>query len=612
MNLVSFLKNLRLGIKLNIVALLGLTLLLTVVVRTAGGITRTLILQSGQRGVEQEAQVVQERFSEAEQALLADAKLLANTSGLIEAIMSGDVDGARTAILVGGAPLTIDDAIVVDAGGAFFVGTGARRAITRQENALLRLALIGSQTTGAITAEEGQMEFGLAVVVPLYDRSARLVGGLLTTRLVDGAFLKEINFSRTDNIYLALIQDGQILAADFPELEKPENFTASLLEPSAVQRALNGQVVVAEQLVYVDADTPYALAHVPLTLGGDTRAVIGILMNYRALSVFRDDLARSMRYTVAIMGFVILMGIVAFSRQQIARPLGRLRAVTQRMAAGDYAQRAEVASRDEVGQLGQAFNEMAQELQQTLQGLEQRVADRTRALETSTQISRRLSTILDQEQLVTEVVEQVQDAFAYYHVHIYLIDEATQDLMMAGGTGTAGRAMLADGHRIPQGRGLVGRAATTNTPVLVPDVGQDPSWLPNPLLPDTRAEVAVPISTGERVLGVLDVQHNITNGLSDNDANLLASIANQVAVALQNTRLFAEAQKRARYEERVNLITQRIQDTTTVEEALQISIRELGRMLNAETMVRLHAAPAPGDAPGEPAFVAADQPEAGV
>jgi GAF domain-containing protein len=200
----------------------------------------------------------------------------------------------------------------------------------------------------------------------------------------------------------------------------------------------------------------------------------------------------------------------------------------------------------------------------------------------------------------------VQDAFAYYHVHIYLIEEVTQDLVMVGGTGAAGRAMLADGHRIPQGRGLVGRAATTNTTVLVPDVRQDESWLPNSLLPDTCAEVAIPISIGERVLGVLDVQHNVTNGLSDNDADLHPSIANPVAIALQNTRLFAEAQKRARYEERVNLITQRIQNTTTVEEALQISIRELGRMLNTETLVRLRAGSEPDDDSAKLAFVSTD------
>jgi GAF domain-containing protein len=93
---------------------------------------------------------------------------------------------------------------------------------------------------------------------------------------------------------------------------------------------------------------------------------------------------------------------------------------------------------------------------------------------------------------------------------------------------------------------------------------------------------------GERVLGVLDVQHNVTGGLGESDADLLQSIAGQVAVALQNTRLFAEAHQRAEYQMLVNLITQRTQSTTTVEDALQVAVRELGWAIEAqETSVRL-------------------------
>jgi len=602
MNLLSFLKNLRLGIKLNLVALLGLTVLLTVIVRVAGNTTRRLILESGQRSVAQEAEVVQKRFDEAERALLANTKLLAGTPGLVEALTDRNADGVRTAILTGGATLNIDEVTVVDENGMLLVGTGARQTINTQEDALLRLALIGSQTTGAIIEEEGQPEFRIAAVVPLYNRSARLVGGLLANRLVNNAFLKEINLSRTDNIYLTLIHGGQIMAQDFPEQEESGDFAAHLLEPFTVGQALKGQTVIAEQLVLIDEDMPYALAHAPLTVGGDTDAVIAILANYRDLSTFRDDLARIMRYIFSIAGFIILAGIAWFSWEQITTPLGKLTSVTQKMTAGDYEQRAEVKAKDEIGQLSQAFNDMATELQQTLAGLEQRVADRTRAIETSTQVSRRLSTILDQEQLVSEVVQQVQEAFDYYHVHIYLLDEATQDMVMAGGTGVAGRAMLADGHRIAWGRGLIGQAATANSIVWVPNVRQDQNWLPNPLLPETRAEIAAPISIGERLLGVLDVQHNVTNGLSSDDVDVLTSIANQVAVALQNTRLFVEAQKRARYEERVNLISQRIQNTTTVEEALQVSIRELGRMLQTETSVYLSVATEPDDDQDKLAF----------
>ncbi len=177
--------------------------------------------------------------------------------------------------------------------------------------------------------------------------------------------------------------------------------------------------------------------------------------------------------------------------------------------------------------------------------LEQKVAERTQRLQVVAEVSGQLNAILNLDTLLLELVNQIQQRFGYYHVHIYLLDDTGEQLTIAEGTGQTGTQMKQQGHHILLNAptSLVARAARSREIVSVENVQEAPDWLANPLLPHTRSEMAVPIIAEDRVVGVLDVQSDKLAGLDENDANLLRSLANQIAIALTNAHLFAQMQQ---------------------------------------------------------------------
>jgi PAS domain S-box-containing protein len=180
--------------------------------------------------------------------------------------------------------------------------------------------------------------------------------------------------------------------------------------------------------------------------------------------------------------------------------------------------------------------------------LQQQIQDslerRGRQVQLSTQVAQAIAAAASLDDLYTRLVTQINEQFGYYHTQLLRVDSSLKAVVLAKGYGEVGGQMLAAGHRLPLGVGLIGTAAATGQTVLRPTLRDDPDWRPNPLLPDTRGEIAVPIKLGQRVLGVLDVQSSQAGTLSGDDQLLLEGLCGQIATAIENTRLRQEMESR--------------------------------------------------------------------
>ena len=143
-----------------------------------------------------------------------------------------------------------------------------------------------------------------------------------------------------------------------------------------------------------------------------------------------------------------------------------------------------------------------------------------------------------------EVVDLTKERFGLYHAHIYLINPQNDALVLASGADEVGRQLVQQKHviRLDSKQSLVAQAALTGTAVVVNNVRENLNWLPNKLLPDTHAEMAIPMAVGGRVIGVLDVQAKEVDRFTEQDVQITTTLAAQVSIALENARSFEQAQ----------------------------------------------------------------------
>lgn len=170
-------------------------------------------------------------------------------------------------------------------------------------------------------------------------------------------------------------------------------------------------------------------------------------------------------------------------------------------------------------------------------------------LQTSSDVGRVATSILDQETMLSQAVELIRDRFGFYHVQIFLIDEVKQHAVLYKSTGKVGQKLLALGHKLAIGsQSVIGQVTYQHRSIVVRDTdAPDASTLHrrNEFLPETRAELAIPLQVGDTLIGALDVQSTSPNAFSTEDIAVLETLAAQLAIAIQNARAFKEQQETA-------------------------------------------------------------------
>ncbi|HEX9681216.1 MAG TPA: GAF domain-containing protein, partial [Anaerolineales bacterium] len=274
---------------------------------------------------------------------------------------------------------------------------------------------------------------------------------------------------------------------------------------------------------------------------------------------------------------------------RMVRPLARLAEFAQRISRGDWRVRLPENRNDEVGALSTAFNRMAQQLSDLYLSLEQKVEDRTRQVRTAAEVARAITSTPALDDLLRRAVDLIREQFGYDHVTIFLLDEEARYAVVRESTGEVGALLKARRYRIEVGsQSMIGWVTANNRPRLATDVGQDPVHLANELLPDTRSEAAIPLQVTGRVLGALDVQSKKRDAFSQEDLEILQTLADQLSAALLNARL---AERSGRAADRARLISQLTVDLAGKQEladVLQTTARALHRgMGKAEVVIRV-------------------------
>jgi GAF domain-containing protein/HAMP domain-containing protein len=284
------------------------------------------------------------------------------------------------------------------------------------------------------------------------------------------------------------------------------------------------------------------------------------------LEQFQSEAFESTNFTITVEAIITIITLVAaisaasIIARNISRPIKSLSETASLVSKGELESIQPIQREDEIGELSQSLSEMTAQMVQTSMDLEQTVEERTAELErratyleATAEIGRAITNIRNLEDLLTAVTHLISDKFGFYHVGIFIIDQKNEFAELKAANSEGGWRMLAREHKLRVGeQGIVGYVTGTGRPRIQQQVaGEDSVYYDNPDLPLTKSEMALPLMISGEILGALDVQSVDEQAFSDEDVNVLQVLADEVAVAINNTNLFQQLQESLEAERRI-------------------------------------------------------------
>ncbi|MCU0480608.1 MAG: GAF domain-containing protein [Anaerolineae bacterium] len=410
-----------------------------------------------------------------------------------------------------------------DKSGDLAYQTAQNASLTNRESSLIAISVADNpqvQIVYMISNVEGALGYIVGTI--------NVQTGLLPRMFAEAGFIES-------NSYLATSDGAVITQADYFQQALQSAQVSPILD--ALVQDSGTQVYRIGDASYVAHYTP--IENTPFALITETPLQVSFAQNLQNVIL---------QFPLIIFAlFVLWLILTILTNLSLAQPLQELAQVTQAVSEGNYEMPISSLQRnDDIGILARTIANTREQIQTLLSDLQTRIQVRVRDLQATQEVSRFAATQREPQALMDKVVDLISHSFPnIYHAQIFLIDDAGIFAILRASTGEAGRNLLARGHRLQVGsQSVIGRCTDEARVVIARDTLESDVHRKNEFLLETRAELAIPLKVGDKIIGALDVQSKFRDSFNEEQVNILQTMADQIAIAIENTRLYQESLRR--------------------------------------------------------------------